>query len=466
MKEEKNIDSGIREKLEDFQVSPPPHIWDNVQGNLLGHKRRRRLAYVGWIAAAAVIVMAFIAGWYFNESSREEISAEIVEETFENVTKNPEDINQTEEKTIAEIPKNNEHETGNVESSDDIMLASAMQANSSDTERKNTENSELRRELTLFAKLESEEATIVDNKFPNAELAKRKEITSLAKLSAEDEMLVAENIKYIQSSSEKEGGWKMGMFVSPGYSSFNASHSETYAQNMTYSGNDGASNIGGGVSVQYKTRKRWIFESGLYYNQSGQESGNTVNFLAIKDDADYMFDAPERVPDLTSNVRVENQNLVMNGTAGVIEFKSTPKGTTLNKEFDTSGSLSADVMIPDGEFTQVFDFMEIPLFVRYRVIDSKFGLEFITGLNAGIVVGNNSFVNNQYGLQNVGETKDISTLNVSGTLGLGFNYAFGKHFSVALEPRYSHYLNSINTNSSVDFRPYRIGLYTGLTYEF
>jgi opacity protein-like surface antigen len=93
-------------------------------------------------------------------------------------------------------------------------------------------------------------------------------------------------------------------------------------------------------------------------------------------------------------------------------------------------------------------------------------LELITGVNAGIVVGNNSFLNNQYGLQNVGETRDISTFNVSGTLGLGFNYALSKHFSVALEPRYNYYLNSINTSSSVDFKPYRIGLYTGLTYEF
>jgi hypothetical protein len=100
------------------------------------------------------------------------------------------------------------------------------------------------------------------------------------------------------------------------------------------------------------------------------------------------------------------------------------------------------------------------------VIDSKIGVELITGLNAGIVVGNNAYIDNQYGLQNIGETQDISPVNLSGTVGVGVNYALGKHFAVALEPRFNYYLNSINTNPSVEFRPYRIGFYTGVSYEF
>lgn len=90
----------------------------------------------------------------------------------------------------------------------------------------------------------------------------------------------------------------------------------------------------------------------------------------------------------------------------------------------------------------------------------------ITGLNAGIVVGNDAYIDNQYGKQNIGETQDISPVNLSGTVGVGLNYALGKHFAVAIEPRFNYYLNSINTNSSVEFRPYRLGFYTGVSYEF
>jgi hypothetical protein len=234
---------------------------------------------------------------------------------------------------------------------------------------------------------------------------------------------------------------------------------------MTYSGTDGNANVGGGVSVQYKTKKRWIFESGVYYAQSGQESQSQVNLLSFSKDEDYLF-APDVAADINTNARIENEIIVMNSTAGVIEFKTTPQGAALDREFEATTSKDANVYIPDGQFSQVFDFMEIPFYVRYRVVDAKLGIELITGLNAGIVVGNNSYLDNQYGLQNIGETKDISTVNLSGTLGIGLNYALGKHISLALEPRYNYYLNSINTNSSVDFRPYRIGLYTGVTYEF
>ena len=257
----------------------------------------------------------------------------------------------------------------------------------------------------------------------------------------------------------------MGMYVAPGYSSHNASHSESYSQNMTYSGSDGNANVGGGFTIQYKTSKRWIVESGVYYAQNGQQSDNSVHLFARNQSADYMYASPD-LSYFSNEVRVENNNLAMNSTAGVIAFSGTPKGAELTGDFEATKTGVANMVVPNGEFSQVFEFMEIPLFVRYRVIDSKIGVELITGLNAGIVVGNNAYIDNQYGLQNIGETQDISPVNLSGTVGMGVNYALGKNFSVAVEPRLNYYLNSINTNSSVDFRPYRIGFYTGVTYEF
>ncbi|NCB09002.1 MAG: hypothetical protein EOM73_12665, partial [Bacteroidia bacterium] len=66
-RKEFNIDKVVREKLEDFSPAPPPHLWDNIRGQMVAQKKNRRLAYYRWIAAAAVIVMAFLAGWYLSE---------------------------------------------------------------------------------------------------------------------------------------------------------------------------------------------------------------------------------------------------------------------------------------------------------------------------------------------------------------------------------------------------------------
>jgi hypothetical protein len=231
---------------------------------------------------------------------------------------------------------------------------------------------------------------------------------------------------------------------------------------MTYSGSDGNSNVSGGVSVQYKTSKRWIVESGVYYAKNGQESENPTRLFAKNLDAVNTPSTGE-TSYFSNAVKMENNALSMNSTAGVIQFSDTPE---ISSDFEAVKSDVSNLLVPNGSFSQVFQFMEIPLFVRYRLVDSKFGVELISGLNAGIIVGNDAYIDNQYGLQNIGETRDISTVNLSGTVGIGLNYALSKHFALAIEPRFNYYLNSINTSSLVDFRPYRIGFYTGVSYEF
>ena len=78
MKKELNTDSIIREKLKDFSASPPQHVWDNVQASLAAQKRRKRVAYIAWISAAAVVLLAFIGGWYFNESQNRKYQSSAV----------------------------------------------------------------------------------------------------------------------------------------------------------------------------------------------------------------------------------------------------------------------------------------------------------------------------------------------------------------------------------------------------
>jgi hypothetical protein len=308
-------------------------------------------------------------------------------------------------------------------------------------------------------------AQFAQNQQFHTELARHNVVVSAKNLSEQEALLIAENVKNVKAASTTDNNWKMGMYVAPGYSSYSSNYSDSYAQNMNYTGSDGNANVGGGFSVQYKTSKRWIVESGIYYAQNGQQSESPANVFARKENADYMF-APNDLNYFSNAVRVENNSMAMNSAAGVIQFSETPKGAEITGDFEAKNTGVANLVVPNGGFSQVFEFMEIPLYLRYRVIDRKIGVELLTGLNTGIIVGNNAYIESQYGVQNIGETADISTFNISGTLGMGVNYALGKHFSVAVEPRFSYYLNSINNNPSVEFRPYRMGFYTGLTYEF
>lgn len=470
MNDKINIDKTIREKLEDFSVAPPSHVWDNIQGQMAVQQRKKRLAYVSWIAAAAVVVFAFIAGWVLNERADA-----IVPETVEQPKVQPlkEENKTTDKTTIIESANENdllvETNSKNI-SFDDTnskMGVSSLSSSSKNigenlfvasVERISYDTLE---SLEAIFMLERSDVSFVENKQQPSELG----------LSTYDEMLIAENIKTSKKQENTENGWKIGTLISPGYAAHSSSHSEQYAQNMTYSGSDGSANVGAGFSVQYKTNKRLRIESGVYYSQNGQSSNNSgTELFGFNSNTDYMVAAPEVIadaaPGFSNTVLLSGNGIAMNSTAGVINMRSAPKGAMVATSAESVNAKNTNTLTTSGEFSQVFQFVEVPLYLRYNVLDKKFGVEIMGGINAGMVVGNNAFIDNEYGKQNIGSTDDISTMNLSGTIGVGMNYALGKHFSLALEPRLNYFLNSINSNPDVDYRPYRVGVFTGIYYEF
>ena len=465
MKDKNNIDSVFRRKLDDFAASPPPHIWENVKNQMAAQQRKTQRIYFGWISAAAAIILAFLAGWYFNENSATTENMKVSNEITQPKSNTTETNIQTSEPALEKTTVKSADNFNETPVSTNLIAKLPVTSHSEFNETSINSTVDFQREPIRISRLESADARIFQKQTIFEKLELKRENVPANYLSENDKLLIAGNIKTVKSFSKPENNWKMGMYVSPGYSSYNASHSESYSKNMTYSGSDGNSNLSGGFSVQYKTSRRWIVESGVYYAKNGQESENSLRLFAQNMDE---LNAPASGENsyFSNAVRLENNTLAMNSTAGVIAFSDTPNGAEISGEFEALKSDVGSLTVPNGSFSQVFQFMEIPLFVRYRLVDSKFGVELITGLNAGIVVGNDAYIDNQYGLQNIGETQDISPVNLSGTVGVGLNYALSKHFSVAVEPRFNYYLNSINTSSLVDFRPYRLGFYTGVSYEF
>ena len=69
MRTSNDTDELIRSKLENYSVTPPAHIWKQVQHQIESRKRKTRVLWYRVSAAAAVVVLAFLAGWYFNENN-------------------------------------------------------------------------------------------------------------------------------------------------------------------------------------------------------------------------------------------------------------------------------------------------------------------------------------------------------------------------------------------------------------
>lgn len=473
--EELNTDKGIREKLEGFSAEPPAHVWIDIQGQMAGMRRRKRAATIAWAAAAAVVVFAFIAGWMLNEKSNELIpdiveQQQTIQEPFQ-PEKNVQSKEQPETFVLSAPAETNEEIIASktsepVPGSGTKMAAEIRNVPASELER---ENVGVSREMQKINLLEARNLAGVQTEIEKLAEQKSTVLPQATVLSESDRELIAANLQNKNRElSEEDHRWIVGAYLSPGYASHSASYSRTYSQNMNNTLQGGVSNTGGGLSIQYKSGKRLRIESGVYYAQNSQSERSSSLFFASGPSYDMAdgLESADIIPGFANVVEVSRNGISMNSTAGVIKMNNTPEGAELNAITDASKEVYSTTLVSGGEFSQVFDLVEIPLYLRYQLLDKKFGIDVMGGLNAGLVVGNTAYIQNDYGKQNIGRTEDISTLNVSGTVGVGVNYALGRHFSLSMEPRFSYYLNSINTNPDVDYKPYRFGLFTGIYYEF
>jgi hypothetical protein len=459
--ENKNMDKVFREKLDGFSQQPPSHVWENIREQLGAQKRKKRIVLYRRIAAAAVVVLAFLAGWYFNSQTKN-----VVPQTVK-VEKSGTEINIHSPANIAET---DETVTNNESASSlplQIAVVSPSEKQEAEAVIKSDEPQYFEEKLKpmeriILTLLESRKAKIGVQNEINISM---NEIT-VDEITHADRVLIAENLEAMKTSATEYSKWKMGVHISPGYSSQSVNYSETYANNMAYSANEGNTNITGGFSVQYKSGKKLSVETGIYYDQNGRSSVTPGSIFSKR--FEYADNPHYDASGYYLNYAVNSANgaLEMNSQAGVIEFSGLPAGSEIVANFDGTTNSGSNILLADGEYTQVFEFVEFPLYLRYSVLDSKFGFEIMGGVNTVIVADNNVYFERSGTARNIGKTKDISRVNFSGTVGLGVNYALGKNFSLSVEPRFNYYLNSINQNPDVNFRPYRIGVYTGLYYEF
>jgi len=473
MSEQKNIDKTIREKFEDFSVEPPVHLWGEISGELTASKRRKRIAAIGWIAAAAVVVIAFLAGWLINDHSKQVTPSMVEQSKIQENNQNQTESQPQSQKSVSQNQEQPVIAKNNVQSGHSELLTHkgagtfVVENVAVNIETESRETTGKREEWNVeYLTLKTAEFHQANQPLLVTKVqGKQKKESSI---SEHDQALIAGNIQKLKQENKPEHGWIVGAHLSPGYAAHTSSYSASYSSNMSTNSEGGVRNVGGGVSVQFKTGKKLRIESGVYYAQNSQSTGSSSALFSLSPEYNNISgNAASPASDLAyaNTVELRSEGMIMNSTAGVVNLNQTPQGAELSAKTDGS-DLNTATLITSSEFSQQFDFIEIPMYLRYRVVDKKFGIDLMGGLNAGLVVGNNVFIQSDYGKQNVGTTESISTLNLSGTVGMGVSYSMGTHFSLSLEPRMSYYLNSINTNPDVSYRPYRLGLFTGIYYQF
>lgn len=209
-----------------------------------------------------------------------------------------------------------------------------------------------------------------------------------------------------------------------------ASNSKSYDNNMSY-----------GVGIDYNITDRLAIRSGV----------NAVN-LSYKTRGVEFYPAMTK-PAVASRNIGGNSNLVVQSEASIAPGPNGFASTTSIQSFK-------------GSMVQEMGYIEVPVELSYALLNKKFGIDVIGGVST-LFLNNNDVrvVTTQGYSSNLGEAQNLNNVNFSTNIGIGFKYKFLKSFKASFEPMFKYQVNTFSENSG-NFKPYFIGLYSGVSFSF
>lgn len=456
--DDNKLDKMLKNRLEQYMPEPSPEIWENIRKGVAAQQRPRRLFYYRLIPAAAVLLFALITGVLVRNNL--ENHTPVVAEKQKNQGGTPAAAGEKEIPEISPLsalavnaPPYVKAETGQ-----------GRPSATAETEKLREPAPEPVQERLLFSMAEMRSLPPFLPVMPVENGPALPEINKSVTFSVQEKPDQPQWSSAPVKKKPREGrNWEIGLHLTPDYSSYSASHTSAYARNMTFPAEQTRAGLGGGISIKYAASGKWRIESGLYYSRAGDVSGNKNPGNASQAD-NFTISAMADKHNVTA-VTVDNGHVAINSTAGVINFSQSVNNAGIFSLSENAINLNT-ALLSSGTFAQVFDFMEIPLDFRYRILNKTVGIELIGGISTSLVVGNNVYWEQPSGREKVGTTGDISPVNFAGVAGIGTTCALGKNLSLSVEPRASYFLHSINHSGDVSFKPWRIGMFTGVTYRF
>lgn len=214
----------------------------------------------------------------------------------------------------------------------------------------------------------------------------------------------------------------------------------------------------GGLSFSYKISRKLSIQSGLYYSSIGNKLDDIRSYAGFSKfdytKGDHNFEVmTSSGPIFTSNPDVFLSDI--GGDRVVTRYT--------NDVFDPG---KANLSYINSALFQNFSYLEMPVFVRYKLIDKSLDFNLIGGLSYNLLINNSVHAMIDGSKYNVGKTAGLNSFMVSSSVGMGMEYSLSEKISLNLEPTFRYYLNPFSNIQSSSARPYSFGVFSGLSYRF
>ncbi len=511
-----NIDKNFRKQLEDYQEKPRPGVWDNI-ADRLGHKKKRKLVFfISRVAAGLVILFSLsLAVNYFSNKKSEPASNGNSSEGQEhatiknNISSAPENDKETFSNKSTQSKNNNKwvvNQPGDDE--DNLLQASDKRkaltpiirenpqslANNKGNETNSKQLNDNNKDITgpslanafpvtnHYSPKRKREAGVLEpikRKNPEEfETGKNPPIPVNSEIlpGASDDLILAyivENNAKEEDTNKKSKKWEIGGQFGPSYSYRDVStdHINDYIKDQFDSHESGVLAYVGGINVNIRPGKRLSVQSGVYYSKYGIDNDNLQPSI---DNLRGNVNQKEVFSNWNSVAQVRDNTIYLgNSTGKILPLKSNPASNLLTYDNSNGSGNASDLAVNSiqvsdipSSVTQYFEYVEIPLNLKYKIVDKKMDFAVISGVTTNFLIRRDLYGNYNDGSRIDGTTDEISKINFAGLIGFSIEYPILADLIINLEPKFKYYLNPIYEEPRYSINPYSFGIYTGVSLIF
>ncbi|MET1258468.1 outer membrane beta-barrel protein [Flagellimonas sp. DF-77] len=257
-------------------------------------------------------------------------------------------------------------------------------------------------------------------------------------IEAQEEDAVAEE-------SDPTKRWSVGPSIAPVYFDALGEGSPIHSNFQTNS-KSGKINLSYGLTVAYNLTKKLSVRSGIHKVDYGYDTNEVVFSSSLQASTNQLID--------NINYSRSSRNLVVQSVS-----KGEVAADAQNPEFSAA---SASL---DGRMVQQLGYIEVPMEFNYAILDKKLGVNLIGGVSSLFLVDNMVSLESGGLVTDIGQANNVNDVNFSTNVGIGINYEFSQNLQLNVEPMFKYQLNTF-TETAGDFRPYAIGVYSGVRYRF
>jgi hypothetical protein len=462
----KNIEDIYKRHSTHKLETPPPAVWDRIDASLNAAQPKRRALWLWRTAGAAAVFVGLISLgiFFFNQPATDNLDeALIVEERSAeslNPTIAPDD---TKEIVRTDVPSQPGKEGDNPTRNSHNAQAMGTHQHNRPIEATNNGSP---------SASEPESATPYLAYAPDKPIfaSKKVEIKELFKDQPKENWKENYNVNstYFDqhealSAVSHKRKLQIGGAISPIYSFRQTSGPSNLPTAATMAGNyseNGLTSTGGGIHINVEMGKNWGLESGVRYARMGQEVHADIQSSRV-----YAMNT-----DNESYGTASLKTISLENSLGDIKQPQASSSQPFEDNAFASGNktllvdIRNDETVTSGQLEQYIDYVEIPLTFRYYVINKNTKLSLAAGLSTNWLVANNAYLSESGERQKIGETAGLSTMNFSTHAGLAFSIPVFGPLSFRIEPRINYFINEINQDHAVKFKPYSVGIYSGIQY--